>query len=205
MSGRTHYDVLAVSRTATNDEIREAYRRLARDHHPDRAAISAVGGGSMPDINEAYRVLNDPARRAVYDASLRTVASTPSAGSPSHTPTEASTGRIATPPVYEPARVPWRSLLFFGSIAVIGVFVLAQFTEPGEPPAPDGIIRVGSCVSVEADGFARDANCTGDPSVDLVVVAFVPFDGACPVGTERHQDRQGMGVACVSRPSEIGG
>lgn len=197
-----------MSRTATSEEIREAFRRLARDHHPDRAATSAVGGGSMPDINEAYRVLNDPARRAVYDASLRAGTHTPagSATAPStstHSSTATSAGSTVTHSVYEPARVPWRSLLFFGSIAVIGVVVLAQFTEPGEPPAPDGIIRVGACVSVEADGFARDANCTGDPSVDLVVRAFVAFDGECPVGTERHQDRQGMGVACVSRPDEI--
>ena len=153
----------------------------------------------MSDINEAYRVLNDPARRAVYDASLRDGPKIPSS------PTEAPSSGIVVHPVHEPARVPWRSLLFFGSIAVVGVVVLAQFTEPGDPPAPDGVIRVGACVTIEADGFARDANCTGDPSVDLVVRAFVPFDGECPVGTERHQDRQGMGVACVSRPTEIGG
>jgi len=198
VSGATHYDVLAVPATATNDEIRDAYRRLARAHHPDRTASSAAGSRSMPEINEAYRILSDPARRAVYDASLRI----PTRPDPTVVGDEPPVGVVAAP--HEPARVPWRSLLFFGSIAVVGVVVLAQFTEPGDPPAPDGIIRVGGCVSVAADGFARDANCTGDPAVDLVVEAFVPFDGDCPVGTERRQDRQGLGVACVAVPAEIG-
>ena len=200
MSAGRHYDTLGVPADASGAAIREAYRRLARAHHPDRTATSAAGGRSMPEINEAYRVLSDSARRAVYDASLR-IPARPDSGTHDDAP---PVGIVVTPR-HEPARVPWRSLLFFGSIAVVGVVVLAQFTEPGDPPPPDGIIHVGACVTVAADGFARDANCTGDSSVDLVVVAFVPFDAACPVGTDRHQDRQGMGVACVAKPVEIGG
>ena len=83
-------------------------------------------------------------------------------------------------------------------LAIIGVVVLAQFTEPGEPPGPDGIMRVGSCVTIEPNGDAREVLCTDDPAVDRRVVAFVPFDGVCPTGALPHRDRQGMGVACVS-------
>jgi len=202
----THYDVLGVAPSANVEEIREAYRRLAREHHPDRAASSgsAAGGVSMPAINEAYRILNEPARRAVYDASLRG-GSTPPTGpaAPPRSSGQPSTSEPAPsmptfPSHLGPARFPWRSVSFFAVLAIIGVVVLAQFTEPGEPPGPDGIMRVGSCVTIEPNGDAREVLCTDDPAVDRRVVAFVPFDGVCPTGALPHRDRQGMGVACVS-------
>jgi DnaJ-class molecular chaperone len=70
VAGPTHYDTLRIAPSASTAEIRDAYRRLARQHHPDHqtSSGSAAGSGSMPAINEAYRVLGDPARRAVYDA-----------------------------------------------------------------------------------------------------------------------------------------
>ncbi|WP_026530724.1 molecular chaperone DnaJ [Haematomicrobium sanguinis] len=63
-----HYDVLGVARDATPEEIKKAYRRLARDHHPD-----LNGGGGKDDekfkqISHAYEVLSDPAKRRNYDA-----------------------------------------------------------------------------------------------------------------------------------------
>ena len=209
----THYDVLGVAPSADVSEIREAYRRLAREHHPDRAMSSgsAAGGDSMPAINEAYRVLNDPARRAVYDASLRGApdprrgpAAPPRASSPSSEP--APEPSMSTFPSHlGPARFPWRSVMFFATLAIIGIIVLAQFTEPGEPRGPDGIIQVGSCVTIEPNGDAREVLCTADPTVDLVVEAFVPFDDACPGGTAPHRDRQGMGVACVGVTADPAG
>lgn len=202
MSRPTHYDILGVARDADVAEIREAYRRLAREHHPDRAASSSAAGGThaMPVINEAYRVLNDPARRAVYDAGLRGSPRTESAAPPRGTPGPAATPTF--PSHLGPARIPWRSLLFFGTVAIIGVIVIAQFTDPGEPRGPDGIIQIGSCVSIEPNGDAREVSCTDDATVDLVVEAFVPFDARCPTGTEPHRDRQGMGVACVALPDD---
>jgi molecular chaperone DnaJ len=200
--GPTHYDILGVAPDADVAEIREAYRRLAREHHPDRAASSSAAGGghSMPVINEAYRVLNDPARRAVYDAGLRGSPRPESAARPRGTPEPAAAPTY--PSHLGPARIPWRSLLFFGTIAIVGVIVIAQFTDPGEPPGPDGIIQIGSCVSIEPNGDAREVSCTDDATVDLVVDAFVPFDARCPAGTEPHRDRQGMGVACVALPED---
>lgn len=205
MAGPTHYDTLGVSPSASDTQIREAYRRLAREHHPDRQAStgSAVGGVSMSAINEAHRVLSDPARRAVYDAGLRA----PGAASPESGPTgSASAGTtdwsghgrgVVHPSHVGPARVPWRGLLAVGVVGVIGVVVLAQFTEPGEPAGPDGVLRVGSCVTIEPNGDARETMCTDDPAIDLVVDAFVPFDSQCPGGTEARRDRQGMGIACI--------
>jgi molecular chaperone DnaJ len=201
----THYEILGVSPQATAAEIREAYRRLAREHHPDRRAMSAAVGRAitMPQINEAYRVLHDPSRRAMYDASLRPATPAPARSQPSTAPSSGSAGSPSMPQFpshFGPARVPWRSLLFFGTLAIVGIVVLAQFTEPGEPPAPDGILRNGDCVEIEPGGAASEVACTGDPAVDLVVRAFVPFDGTCPGGTTAHRDRQGMGTACIAPP-----
>jgi hypothetical protein len=194
----THYEVLGVGASATTAEIRDAYRRLARQHHPDAAAGDQH---SMSAINEAYRVLQDPARRAVYDASLRRSGdagvSGPTTGSAAAPPTDAP-AHVSSPRLLTPVRFPWRAVVFFSVLAVIGFAALSLFSEPAAPPGPDGIIRVGDCVTVGADGFARDAVCGEDPSDDdLVVQALVPLDGTCPFGTSGYQDRQGLGVACV--------
>ena len=65
---RDYYDVLGVSRDAGADEIKRAYRQLARRYHPD---ISGDDRGSVfLEVSRAYEVLRDPARRRSYDAGL---------------------------------------------------------------------------------------------------------------------------------------
>ena len=200
MNGRTHYAVLGVRPDASTDEVRDAFRRLARQHHPDRSAAERTGADRMAEINEAYRVLCDPARRAVYDASLRSgpVTSTEPTTTAAPDPDVAATMSAET---YERARIPWRMLMLAGTIAIVGIVVLAQFTEPGEPATPDGILRNGDCVEIELDNDAREVACTGDLSVDRVVRAFIPFDDTCPGLLRPHRDRLGMGVACVEFPA----
>jgi len=204
----THYDILGVAPSADVAEIRDAYRRLAREHHPDRVASSDRAGveAEMPAINEAYGVLSDPARRAVYDATLRGgPASVRGPAAPRMTGFDPAPTMPTFPSHLGPARIPWRSVMFFATLAIVGIVVLAQFSEPGEPRGPDGIIRIGSCVTIEPNGDAREVLCTADPAVDLVVEAFVPFDDSCPGGTVAHRDRQGMGVACVADAVEPAG
>ncbi|HEX9258653.1 MAG TPA: J domain-containing protein [Acidimicrobiales bacterium] len=65
----THYERLGVSPAATTAEIKAAYHRLARRVHPD--AGGGLASAEMAAANEAWRVLSDPGRRAMYDASLR--------------------------------------------------------------------------------------------------------------------------------------
>ena len=71
-----YYRVLGVDRGASTPEIRRAYRRRARQHHPDRNPAS---DSSEPfrALAEAYAVLNDPARRARYDHTIRPPARPP--------------------------------------------------------------------------------------------------------------------------------
>jgi hypothetical protein len=199
VNGRSHYDVLGVPSDASAEAIRDSYRRLAREYHPDRTAGSAAGADRMPEINVAYHVLSDPARRAVYDAERRR--------EPVSSEAESSAdAEVVEQPDFVfrypdgPARVPWRSLLFFSAIAIIGIVVLAQFNEPSEPGVPDGILRNGDCVEILPNGDASEVTCDG--SGDLVVRQFIAFDRVCSNGWEPHRDRQGMGVACIERTPE---
>jgi curved DNA-binding protein len=67
---RDYYEVLGVPRSAPAQEIKRAYRQLARKHHPDLqpAAERAQAAERFKEINEAYEVLSDPDKRAKYDA-----------------------------------------------------------------------------------------------------------------------------------------
>jgi curved DNA-binding protein len=58
-----HYSVLGVNRTATPDEIKKAYRKLASQHHPDKGGDTA----KFQQIQEAYAILSDPEKKIQYD------------------------------------------------------------------------------------------------------------------------------------------
>jgi curved DNA-binding protein len=67
MEFQDYYAVLGVSRTATEKEIRSAYRKLARQHHPDVNPGNKEAEDRFKTINEAYEVLSDPDKRKKYD------------------------------------------------------------------------------------------------------------------------------------------
>lgn len=66
MAKRDYYDVLGVAKDASPDDVKKAYRRLARKHHPD-VSKEADAEDKFKAINEAYKVLSDPERRSQYD------------------------------------------------------------------------------------------------------------------------------------------
>ncbi len=67
MSKRDYYEVLSVSRNASDDELKGAYRRLAMKYHPDRNPDSEDAIVQFKEAKEAYEILSDPRKRAAFD------------------------------------------------------------------------------------------------------------------------------------------
>ena len=64
---RDYYETLGVSKTASQEEIKSAFRKLARKYHPDTAEDKKTAEEKFKEINEAYEVLSDPEKRQKYD------------------------------------------------------------------------------------------------------------------------------------------
>ena len=64
MAQRDYYEVLGVAKSASEDEIKKAFRKAAIKHHPDKEGGDEA---KFKEINEAYSVLSDPEKRSAYD------------------------------------------------------------------------------------------------------------------------------------------
>jgi hypothetical protein len=207
----THYDTMRVAANATDEALHVAYRRLARELHPD-----SPGGNEqkMARLNEAWRVLGDPARRAMYDASLRGDASSGSVGSRStgsrgHGAPFAHEANdrddihddrpiFSTASARGPRRWPAMALMLVAAMAAIFVFTAYAATvgtDTVPPPTSPRLLGTEMCVALRA-GKAVESPC--DQPHYGVVKSVIDRDGRCPASTEGHFSNDGEHIVCVS-------
>src|SRR2546430_13767320 len=74
---RDYYEVLGVSRTASAEELKRAYRKLALQFHPDRNPNDPQAESRFKEVNEAYEVLSDQSKRQRYDTFGHSAQGTP--------------------------------------------------------------------------------------------------------------------------------
>jgi hypothetical protein len=163
------------------DDIRAAFRRRAREVHPDRQPGSVSGPGgiassshheqAMRELNEAWRVLGDPGRRCAYDRSLVAGPDVyPRARPPGVDPDD-------VPYFHEPAEpgdigvIVARALPWVVALAVlVGIFVFTAFAGGTDDDRVSGSDLVGKCVRLERGGVVSSVPCEepNDGRVDLV-------------------------------------
>ena len=89
---RDYYDVLGVSKDASADDLKKAYRKLAKQYHPDMNPGDKTAEAKFKEVNEAYEVLSDSTKRQRYDQ-FGHAGVDPSYGAGAATSTSRSTSR----------------------------------------------------------------------------------------------------------------
>ncbi len=195
----TLYERLGVGRDASPEEIRSAYRGLARRLHPDRG-----GAGSetaMAAVNEAWRVLSDPGRRASYDASLRASVAPATRVSAASEVAEVDVAGEAEARSFWAVALPWILLL-----VVLGViFLFTAYARGGGGDGPssvpraevDGVIEPGSCIVLDGQARAVETPCRA-PHLG-VVGSIVDARAPCPPRSEGFYSQDGSVLVCITR------
>jgi len=206
MAPESHYDVLGVPQGADPDAVRKGYLDLARQLHPDRWIDASAGERAeverrMQEVNEAWRVLGNPARRLAYDVERREAGRRPRVAPPTGVGERwaFATGDLFVedvPPVDPLTRVvralPW--VLVFVALGAIFVFTAYAGSDSDGMPNGDDEAR---CI-VKVDGLAVEAACDAEGAQRVIVE--VEQVGRCPAESEPFQPADGGRALCLDRP-----
>lgn len=176
------HDVLGVQRGASKDELRTAYRRLARELHPD--VQSGSYSDEMAALNNAYQELTNPTP----------MSSSNSSGSSADVKTPHSDLSFTAQPV-RPVTFPWRGIVATSVVGAAAILGLSLFAGPDSESPPDGVIQSGSCVQINDSLLAVEVSCESEQHE--VVTQLVPLDARCADGSIGFLDRLGMGRVCL--------
>ena len=210
-----HYAVLGVRPGASRDEIRRAWIRLARSHHPD----TAVGGPAdreraeamMRRMNEAWTVLGDERSRAEYDA--RRAATIDSSRATAHVRSaadHAGATRWHEPMVETVGTSDGHGLGCLAAVALLvvlaGIFVLSAYATTSDPSTTTtsstvaDAIAVGDCAVIvpSPSGLVAQGVSCGAPNSGRVV-AIVESPRPCPRGTPRAVADRRV-ILCMEAP-----
>jgi len=183
MDKRDYYEVLGVPRGASDAEIKKAYRRLAREHHPDANPNDPHAEGRMKELTEAYEVLSNPESRQAYDTYGHRV------------PRGAGAGSGGDPfggfqDIFD---------VFFGDR--MGGSPFGSMFDNGAGRAP----ARGADAEVEVELSLREAAFGTERDVKVQVIKECPVcDGAGGTETRRCRTCDGMGAVQTVRQSLLG-
>lgn len=192
MPGDTHYAVLGVAEGADPEAVRRAYLGMARRLHPDRWIDASPDERvdverRMQEVNEAWRVIGNPARRLAYDVERREVGRRARVAPPTGVGERFAfaTGDLFVedvPPVDLLTRVlralPW--VVVFVALAAIFVFTAYATSEDGTAPTGEG----DRCI-LKVDSTAVDTDCATEGAQRVIIE--VDQVGQCPAQSEPFQ------------------
>ena len=187
-----HYRRLGVSRSASTEEIRVAYRDRARRLHPDRGAGDER---AMQELNEAWRVLREPGLRRAYDERLPGAGQRPAAAA-------VADDDLGDAVAFGPAGgapllrgLPW--MIVLAVLAVIFVLT-AVARSPGGTAEREVDVTPGECVTPQPGVGAPEVPCS-EPNARQVV-SLAGTAQTCPTGTERFEAPSLPKALCLDAP-----
>ena len=197
-----HYERLCVSSAASEAELRQAFRRAAREAHPDRHGDTS--SAEMAEINDSWRVLGDPERRRAYDellglfaAVLTAAANATAAGAAQTEEPEDAKQSLAHDAPPRRRRFRWRAVLAIEMLTV-GAVLTVPLLSTSARSTPDPTLRHGDCIVLDADLRPTEVSCS--LRHDAVVELLVPFGTSCPEPTLPYRNRTTR-ICVVPAPS----
>lgn len=202
----SHYGTLGVADGAEPDEVRRAYLDLARQLHPDRWIDASPSeredaGRRMQELNEAWRVLGNPARRLAYDVERREAGRRARVSPPGAVGDRFafSTGDLFVEDVQDVdlltrllRALPW--IVVIVGLGAIFVFTAYATSDNGEIPTGE---RGGGCIRKDG-GRAVEVDCEVDGA--RLVITEVREVGECRLDTEPFQPVDRDVALCLAPP-----